>query len=387
MKIGLIVPGFSAGPDDWCIPVLVDVVRELRRHVDLHVFAIRYPYHRGRYDLHGAQVHALGGATTRGVARGALFAAAYAALAAEHRRGRFDVLHGVWIDEPGFLAVMAGRLLGAPSVVSLMGGELVGFPDIGYGGRLTPSNRVLATVALRGAARVTAGCSSGMALARACLPPRHRGKVQRVVWGIDPAVFVGGASRPEPTAEAIRDEPPENSRPFTVLHVGSLLAIKDQATLLRAFARLRAAEPAARLDIAGDGPLRFSLASEATALGISEAVTFHGHVPRHGLSALYRAADVLAVSSRHEGQGVVVLEAALCGLPVAGAEVGLVADFAPDAALAVPPGDAVALADALGLLRQSDMRRSLATAACRLMRTEYLAARTADHLVAMYRQL
>src|SRR5689334_9944450 len=123
MKVGLIVPGFSADAADWCIPVLVDVVCELSRRAEVHVFALRYPHQRGRYRLHGAQVHALGGGTVRGLGRPGLLAAAYASVMAEHRRSPFAVLHGLWADEPGFVAVTAARLLRIPAVVSVMGGE------------------------------------------------------------------------------------------------------------------------------------------------------------------------------------------------------------------------------------------------------------------------
>src|SRR5437764_971125 len=82
------------------------------------------------------------------------------------------------------------------------------------------------------------------------------------------------------------------------------------------------AEPGAHLHLVGEGPQRRLLELQAEQLGISGAVSFHGPVRREKLGAYYRAADVLAVSSRHEAQSVVVLEAALCGLPVVGAAVG-----------------------------------------------------------------
>ena len=168
MKIGLIVPGFSSDADDWCIPVLVDVVREVSRRAEVHVFALRYPHRRDRYAVHGAQVHSLGGGEIRGLARTRLLAAACAGVMAEHRRGRFSVLHGLWADEPGIVAVTTARLLRIPAFVSVMGGELVGMPDIGYGGRLAASNRLLTGVALRGANGVTAGSSPLAELVRQC---------------------------------------------------------------------------------------------------------------------------------------------------------------------------------------------------------------------------
>ncbi len=136
MRIGLITPGFSADENDWCIPALLDLVRELSSRHDVYVLTLRYPHERRRYQVYGATVHALGGATAAGFRRLPLMTRAIAALGRAHRQAPFEVLHGLWADEPGFLAVRAGRLLGVPAVVSLLGGEMVAFPEIGYGGQL-----------------------------------------------------------------------------------------------------------------------------------------------------------------------------------------------------------------------------------------------------------
>src|SRR5262245_50711825 len=165
MRIGFITPGFSASEADWCIPALLDLVRELARDNEVHVFTLRYPHRRGPYTVYRATVHAFGGALVGGAGRAALLGRALAEISAQARRRPFDVLHGLWADEPGFLAVAAGRLLGTPAVVSLLGGELIAMPDIGYGGELSRINRWLIRPARRGAARVTAGAGSPHAVA------------------------------------------------------------------------------------------------------------------------------------------------------------------------------------------------------------------------------
>lgn len=373
MKVGLIVPGFSSDAADWCIPVLVDVVRELSHRAEVHVFALRYPYRRDRYCVHGAEVHALGGGVVRGMQRPGLLAAACARIVAEHRRSPFAVLHGLWADEPGFAAVIAARLLRIPAVVSVMGGELVAMRDIDYGGHLAPSNRLLSAVALGGAGRVTAGSTQPAELARRALRPSRWSRVVRLAWGVDPCLFDPCG----PTLKLAGD--------IRVLHVGSLAPIKDQATLLRAIARVRETEPRVHLHIVGDGPLRAHLTDQAQRLSLASAVTFHGHVDRRELAAYYRAADVVAVSSRYEAQLIVALEAALCGTPIVGTAVGLVADFAPEAAIAVAVGDNGALADAIRTALHPETGRALGTVARRLVTSGYLAAQTAERLMSMYR--
>src|SRR5262245_26197890 len=209
MKIGLVVPGYSSDADDWCLPYLVDTVRYLSREVELHVFALRYPHRRDRYVVHGARVYAFGAAQGRRGRQIPMLARVFAALVAEQRRGRFDVLHAMWVDEPGLIAALAGRALGVPSLVTSLGGELTAIPEIAYGGQLRRRERFRIGLALRLAARVTAVSETGVAEARRLLPPDQRGKVSRVVHGVDPA-WAQTATAPIALAGGIR-----------VLHVAS----------------------------------------------------------------------------------------------------------------------------------------------------------------------
>jgi glycosyltransferase involved in cell wall biosynthesis len=62
-------------------------------------------------------------------------------------------------------------------------------------------------------------------------------------------------------------------------------------------------------------------------------------------------------TSRHEAGPMAVLEAALAGVPTVGTDVGHVNEWAPDAAVAVPVGDARALADAITALLADEPRR------------------------------
>jgi hypothetical protein len=131
MNIGLVVPGFSADADDWCIPALRHLARALAAGDDVRVVAVRYPYTAGRYSVEGADVVAIGGADRRGLATFEVWRRTLGVLRAEHRRQPFDVLHAFWATESGLLTAIAGRLLHVPTLVSLAGGELVSLPAIG----------------------------------------------------------------------------------------------------------------------------------------------------------------------------------------------------------------------------------------------------------------
>lgn len=100
-------------------------------------------------------------------------------------------------------------------------------------------------------------------------------------------------------------------RPPTVLAVGRLSSEKGMTDLLTAFALVR--RPEARLVIGGDGPERSALEAQAVALGIADRVTFAGHVDP---TPYYRTARMVAVPSRTEAFGLVLVEALAHGLPI-----------------------------------------------------------------------
>lgn len=98
-----------------------------------------------------------------------------------------------------------------------------------------------------------------------------------------------------------------------LLSAGRLTAQKDYPTLLRAFARVRAARPA-RLIVLGEGEQKSMLLALAKSLGVSKDIDFVGFVPNP--YAWMKVADVFVLSSRWEGFANVVAEALACGAPV-----------------------------------------------------------------------
>jgi glycosyltransferase involved in cell wall biosynthesis len=94
---------------------------------------------------------------------------------------------------------------------------------------------------------------------------------------------------------------------------------------------------------------------------LGDRVEWLGVLPHSELRAHFENSDVIIASSRHESAGQTLLEGAIAGVPMVGTNVGYLADFAPDAAVAVPIADAGALADAtLSLLNDEDRRLRIA---------------------------
>jgi len=98
--------------------------------------------------------------------------------------------------------------------------------------------------------------------------------------------------------------------PPVILAAGRLVAKKDYATLIRAFARVRAVREA-RLIILGDGPERARLERVARQLEVAEHVRFSGWVSNP--FAYMARASVFALSSNREGLPGVLVQALACG--------------------------------------------------------------------------
>lgn len=344
MKIGIVVPGFSADERDWCIPALRNFVAVLAATDDVVVVALRYPHRAARYSAFGARVIALGGARRRGVGSATLWRATLAAIRDEHRRSPFDLLHAFWASETGALTAVSGRLLHIPAIVSLAGGELIGLRDINYGDQLAAAQRLKVRVALRLADHVTGGSGYILDLATPYLRHRPSRSIHRLPLGVDTARFSLAPQPPCPSTRALR-----------LVTAASLVPVKDQAMLLRALADLRGQGHAATLAIAGNGSADGHLRDLTASLGLADSVAFLGPVAHDALPDLYHRSDIFVLTSRHEAQGMAPLEAAACGLPIAGTAVGILPELAP-AVLTVPVGDQAAFAAALAALAAGPTR-------------------------------
>jgi glycosyltransferase involved in cell wall biosynthesis len=99
-----------------------------------------------------------------------------------------------------------------------------------------------------------------------------------------------------------------------VLGVGRLTWQKNFEMLIRAFHLLKRDVPEAKLLILGEGELRPRLEALVTKLGLATEVDLHGFVDSPW-SYMARS-NILAMSSRFEGLGLVLVEALACGIPV-----------------------------------------------------------------------
>jgi len=102
--------------------------------------------------------------------------------------------------------------------------------------------------------------------------------------------------------------------------IGRMEPVKDQRSLLLAFATVRREFPHCRLEMLGWGSLEDELRGLAAELGISGDVTFHGWNP--DIAGFLSRLDVFVLSSRSEGLPLTLLEGMAAGLPVMPTAVG-----------------------------------------------------------------
>ena len=185
-------------------------------------------------------------------------------------------------------------------------------------------------------------------------------------------------------APALREELGASAAHPLVMTLGRLDEQKGYPVLFEAATRL----PDAVFALAGEGPERAALEALAASLGISERVRFLGH--RRDIPQLLAACDVFALPSLYEGTSLAVLEAMAARRAIVSSAIGGTDELIEDgeSGVLVPPGDAVALADALArLLADPGLRNSLASRARERVEAGFTRRAMADRMMSIYERV
>ena len=191
-------------------------------------------------------------------------------------------------------------------------------------------------------------------------------RIQQIYNGVDLARFSPrSGAPPDPLPEGF---PARTSDTLCVGTVGRLAGVKDQATLLHAYAQMRGRDESlarrVQLAIVGDGPEGPRLRALAHELGIADRTWFAGD--RGDVPEIMRCLDLFVLPSLGEGVSNTVLEAMASGLPVLATRVGgnpeLVREGVTGELFSV--GQSEALADMMyAYLRDDSRRRACGVAA------------------------
>ncbi|MFE7898442.1 glycosyltransferase family 4 protein [Streptomyces sp. NPDC057424] len=166
--------------------------------------------------------------------------------------------------------------------------------------------------------------------------------------------------------------------------------LKGLVHLVEALAKVRTEHPGAHLVVVGKRPTEGPVAQAMERYGLAGAVEFVKGISDAELVDLVRSAQVACVPSLYEGFSLPAAEAMATGTPLLATTGGAIPEVAGrdgETCLAVPPGDADALAAGLGrLLADADLRARLGTAGRERVLRHFTWARAAEGTVARYRE-
>lgn len=174
----------------------------------------------------------------------------------------------------------------------------------------------------------------------------------------------------------------------TVVTVAALRGPKGHEVAVRAWHRVLASCPDARLLVVGDGPERAALQAQVDAEGLAGRVVMVG--ARSDVPRLLRASTLAALPSLTEALPTALIEAAACGRASVATDVGGTAEVVVpgETGLLVPPRDPDALADAVvGLLSNHVQRARMERAARRLATERFDATAWARGLAEIYAEV
>ena len=132
--------------------------------------------------------------------------------------------------------------------------------------------------------------------------------VEVIPTGVDVKRFCPGGARAARLALGLAPEDP------LLLYVGRLDPEKSIERILTAFTHVQSTVPHARLALVGQGTESGRLQAMARALPAADRITFLSARAHDTLPVCYQAADVFLFASETETQGLVLAEAAACGV-------------------------------------------------------------------------
>ena len=257
-----------------------------------------------------------------------------------------------------------------------------GVPDAGAGawirqgplaGRRPPPRNVLrlaadATVGRLVDTTVAPSAAMGEFLRRRLRMPPEKVRVIRNGVKLPPARPLSGPAR-------------------TFITVGSFEPSKAVPLLVDAFVEVARRWPGTRLILVGDGPDRPRVERQVTAHGLTDRIELVGYC-RDVPTQLARA-DAFVLPSLNENLPLALLEAMGAGLACVASDVGGIAEALDEGTgLLVPPGDVVALTEAMSRLAgEPELAPALGRAAATVARQRFSAAACAEAHLGLWNDL
>jgi glycosyltransferase involved in cell wall biosynthesis len=300
------------------------------------------------------------------------------------RRAEYDIVYVSQLKHDAYAAVRAGRRLGFPVILRATGAGETGdchWHEVGRCGRrirrqarradavVVPSPAIEAELLAAGfAAEKIVRLDSGVPIPEP-LTAARRVQARETIGYSNPALSL-------------------DERTLLAIYTGRLHAAKGLKSLIDAWAKVVERRLDARLWLVGEGPEHARLERQIRALGLAGRVALVGSFDN--IEDMLLAADLFVLPSFEEGLSMALLEAMAIGLPVVASHIAgnrRVVEHGVEGLL-VPPGDSVALADAIErVFAAPDFVAGLGAAARRRVQEHYSLDRMVDEHLNLFRRL
>ncbi len=255
------------------------------------------------------------------------------------RKHRYDVINTHFAVPSGPLGFVLGTTFGIPNVLSLHGGDIYDPSK-----KLSPHKSCLFSRVVRfilnHADSIVAQSSNTRDNAIRYYSPAS--DISIIPLAFHPPVPTGGR----------RGNLPLNEKNYNIVTIGRLVKRKAIDVLIRALSLIP--DPSVHLYVLGDGPERSALENLAADLGLSHRVHFAGYIDNDEKYRYLAGCNLFALTSLHEGFGIVYQEAMFCGLPIVAGNHGGQVDFLvnEENAILVDVGDVEGTAQAIVRFRK-----------------------------------
>ncbi len=208
-------------------------------------------------------------------------------------------------------------------------------------------------------------------------------QVQTILYGIETAAYPQVA--PEALA-ALRREWGATAGTLVIGFAGRFVEQKDIPTLIRAFARFREISGCdARLVLVGKGELAEAMRRCAAEAGVADRTVFAGF--REDVPVVMRAFDLFAITSVHEGFGLVLVEAMAAERPVVATHAGAMPEIVVDGETGFLADGVEPIAQAFVRLGDAALRERLGRAGRQRVEEHFAVARMCAETDAAYLRL
>lgn len=192
-------------------------------------------------------------------------------------------------------------------------------------------------------------------------------KTTTIINGIDTTMY-----KPRNKSTCLMDEFGIGESTKVIGTVGRLAEVKDQATMIKAFARVNQQFQECILMLVGDGPKKNDLQQLVKDQGLSDKVFFVGS--RGDVPNLINLFDIFLLTSLSEGTSISLLEAMSSGVTPIVTDIGGNTSIVDNElnGIKIKPGDVDRLSDSIiGLLTNDDLRYRLGRNAINKVREKY----------------